>query len=66
MRDHLNDPGSMDTYETRITPNRNGKHVIRMEFGAKNAFGAMIRHTAIGEVDNATCDAVLVDVSVGG
>ena len=66
VRDTLNDPGSMETFETRITPNNNGKHVIRMEFGAKNAFGGVVRHTALGEVDNTTCDAVLVDVFVGG
>ena len=63
VRDLLNDPGSMKTYKTTITPNRNGTHVIRMEFGATNAYGAMVRHTATGEVDNVTCEATLVNVN---
>ena len=63
VRARLNDPGSMKTYETRITPVVGGEHRIIMEFGAKNAFGGMVRHTATGRVDHETCKAVLGNIS---
>lgn len=47
---------------TRTTPldETTGKHTIAMDFGARNAFGGMVRSIAIGFVDNKTCDAALV------
>ncbi len=63
VKGHLNDPDSMKTYETRISPvNADGRHLIVMEFGAKNAFGGMIRNTASGWVDNETCRASLLGI----
>lgn len=61
----LNDPDSMKTYETRIAPAEEGTdgrlgHFIIMEFGATNAFGAMMRSIATGWVDNETCEATLL------
>ena len=61
---HLNDPGSLEPYETRVgpaVPDSAGVlgHAIVMEFGARNAFGGMVRHTARGWVNNETCDATL-------
>jgi hypothetical protein len=33
-----------------------------MTFGAGNAFGGMVRHTAIGWIDHDSCEATLVSV----
>ena len=62
VRALLNDPDSMDTYETRITPvdTSNNTHIIFMDFGAKNAFGGMVRSTAAGFVNHTNCNALLV------
>ena len=63
VRDELNDPGSMKTYSTRITPvDENGYHTIIMDFGANNAFGGMVRNAAVGLVDNETCEAGLIGI----
>ena len=62
IRRQLNDPGSMETYETRISPVSAGKRQIRVDFGAKNAFGGMVRRTGIGTVDHASCSATLLDI----
>ena len=63
IRDNLNDPGSMDTLETRITPvNEDGLHGVSLEFTAKNAFGGNVRHEATGFVDNDTCEATLLSI----
>ena len=64
VKDNLNDPNSMETYETRITPvvtDSNGQrgHAVVMEFGARNAFGGMVRNTARGWIDHDTCAATL-------
>ena len=60
----LKDPNSMEVHETRIGPAAPGSdgvlgHAIVMEFGARNAFGGMVRHTARGWVDHETCTATL-------
>ena len=64
VRDELNDPGSMETVETRITPVRpdSGQHVIIMEFTAKNAFGGRVRGEALGYVHPETCKATLIGI----
>ena len=60
VRRRLNDPGSMETHETRIGPvDSSGRHRIIMDFSAKNAFGGRVRNTATGWVDNRTCEATL-------
>lgn len=60
IRNRLNDPGSMETIETVITPvDARGDHAIVLEFTAKNAFGGRVRHMAFGIVDNSTCEATL-------
>ena len=65
MRDRLNDPGSMKTYETRITPvdtDEHGTgHYIVMDFGSRNSFGGMARANAYGWVDHVTCEAILLN-----
>lgn len=63
VRDQLNDPGSLKTYETRIgRVAQENRHRIEMDLGATNLFGAMVRLTAYGWVDNATCKATLTSV----
>ena len=58
VRDRFNDPNSMETLSTRITPVDDfGDHYIIMEFTAKNAFGGVVRNTATAIVDNETCEA---------
>ena len=60
IRDQLNDPGSMETHSTRITPvSAAGTHTVLMDFSAANAFGGMVRNTAYGWVDHETCEAEL-------
>ena len=63
VRDQLKDPSSMEAHETRIWPvNSLGRHEVVMDFGARNSFGGMVRHTATGWVDNETCEAELLAV----
>ena len=64
VKRQLNDPGSMETFETRITPvDTSGKHVVFMDFGARNGFGGMVRSTARGTVDNETCEVTLLGIT---
>ncbi len=59
----LNDPNSLETLETRITPvGADGLHNVRMKFTAKNALGGRIRHEAWATVNNETCEATLLDI----
>ena len=63
VRQQLNDPDSMETHETRIAPaGTSNQHRIIISFGARNAFGGMVRHTAIGWIDHDSCEATLVSV----
>ena len=62
VRNKLNDPSSMETFETRVSPVENGKHEIIMEFGARNAFGGMVRKLAIGTYDHKTCEPALLAI----
>ena len=63
VRKRLNDPGSMETLETRIKPaNKNGWHPVRMEFTAKNALGGRIRKVAVGKISTVTCESRLVRI----
>ena len=63
VREHLNDPGSMETHGTRIAPvDAEGDHLIIMDFGSRNAFGGMIRSEAVGVVNNETCEATLLSI----
>ncbi|MCY3544236.1 MAG: hypothetical protein OXH22_09365 [Chloroflexi bacterium] len=62
VKQRLNDPSSMETFETRVTPVKDGKHEIIMEFGAKNAFGGMVRSFAFGTYDHQTCEPTLTRI----
>ncbi len=60
----LHDPDSMKTYSTSITPVMagTGKHRLVMDYGARNAFGAMVRNQAKADIDPDTCEATLLTV----
>ena len=60
VRDFLNDPGSMETYDTQVSPVENGEHYIKMDFGARNKYGGMERITAVGIYDHETCKATFL------
>ena len=60
----LNDPKSLEEIETWISPLRNGRHRIRMEFTAENIFGGRLRYTAYGSVDTETCEDFDSDVTI--
>ena len=62
VRERLTDPGSMETFETRVSPVKNGKHEILMDFGARNAFGGMVRKIAYGTYDHKTCEPTLISI----
>jgi hypothetical protein len=56
----LRDPSSFEHDETRITPEKNGKHTVFMRYRARNGFGGMNVATAAAQVDHVTCDATLL------
>ena len=58
----LNAPSSLETLETLIGPVQDGKHRVRMDFTAKNQYGGRVRYTALADIDNLTCTAVLTSV----
>lgn len=63
VEQNLKDPGSMRIDNTNITPvNVSGSHVISMEFGARNAFGATVQSRAMGMVDSKTCGVTLIGI----
>ncbi len=60
VKEGLRDPDSFEHDETRITPEKNGKHNVIMKYRARNGFGGMNVATAIAEVDHTTCHATLI------
>lgn len=57
----LNDPDSFEHVETRIgSIGPNGAHLMKMDFRARNAFGALILSTATARVWNDDCEAELI------
>jgi hypothetical protein len=60
IKQQLRDPDSFQHDETRITPEKDGKHTVFMRYRAKNGFGGMNVETAVAEVDHNTCDATII------
>lgn len=63
IRDVLNDPGSMETHGTYYNASdsiADGEITIRLNYGARNAFGGMVRADAVGVMDVDTCRIVEV------
>lgn len=56
VQDQLNDPDSYEHIGTTFVPKPNGLGYARMEFRAKNGFGALIASEAIGEFNLETCE----------
>ena len=53
----------METHETRIAPaGVDGQHFVQLTFGARNAFGGMVRAVAVGTADSETCNATLIEI----
>ena len=64
IKQQLSDPGSMEVIGTRIVPvNEWQKHVIHVDFTARNAFGGRVRSTAIGSVDHETCAVTFIGIT---
>lgn len=67
IRERLNDPGSMETHGTFYNPSdsvADGTIRIRLNYGARNSFGGMVRNDAIGEMNVRTCEVSIV--TLGG
>lgn len=63
VKSKMRDPASFKHVETRITSrNKNGKHVIFMDYRAKNGFGGVNIATAKGIVDNTTCKHIITQL----
>ena len=60
IRERLNDPGSMETFGTYFTNGfalePDGRLMVRMEWGARNAFGGMVRKESVGYLDLDSCE----------
>lgn len=54
----LRDPDSFDHIDTRITPVKEGRHTVIMNYRARNGFGGMNVEQAIGQVDHESCEVV--------
>lgn len=54
----LRDPDSFEHIETRITPNKEGKHTVFLKYRARNGFGGMNVEQAIGQVDHESCEVI--------
>lgn len=64
IRERLNDPGSMETHATYFSDSddlTDGTMLIRMDYGARNQLGGMVRTNAFGEMDIRTCEVTITD-----
>ena len=60
----MRDPKSFEHVETRIGPvKESGKHIILMDYRAKNGFGGLNLSTATGTVDNSTCQHKVITLN---
>ncbi len=68
VRELLNDPGSMETHGTYFNSDEDisdGTMTIRMDYGARNQLGGMVRTDAIAEMNVRTCEVTVIDYGVG-
>ena len=61
VREQLNDPESMTTHATYYVRRSSGEFILRMDYGARNAFGGMVRTEAIAVMDTNTCEVTVLD-----
>lgn len=60
-KDNLNDPGSFEHDETRITPvDADGNHTVIMDYRAKNGFGGVVRGAIMAKINSSNCSLVEV------
>ena len=58
-KENLNDPGSFEHDETRITPvNDQGQHSVIMKYRAKNGFGGVVRGSILAVIRQSDCALV--------
>lgn len=63
LKNSLNDPGSYEHVETRITPvNSDGVHTAYVTFRARNGFGGLVLSKATVIVDNETCNNAVLEI----
>ena len=49
VKERMNDPGSFEHVETRVTPaDGAGRHKLYMKFRGRNAFGGLVVNRAVG------------------
>ena len=61
VKNYLNDPDSFEAIVTRISPvNENGRHILTMDYRARNSFGAMVKAQATATVENDGCEATIL------
>lgn len=61
VKNNLKDPDSYKHKETRITPAlKDGKHILVMEYRAKNSFGGYVINSVMASVDSDTCQATVL------
>ena len=64
VRELLNDPDSMETHGTYFNTEEDisdGTMTIRMDYGARNQLGGMVRTDAIAEMNVRTCEVTVID-----
>jgi len=61
VREVLNDPNSMTTHATYYGRSSSGEFILRMDYGARNAFGGMVRTEATAVMDTDTCEVTVLD-----
>ena len=54
----MRNPDSFDHIETRITPVKDGKHILTMKYRGQNGFGGMSVESVIATIDNKSCTAL--------
>jgi len=60
VENSMRNPDSFDHVETRITPVKDGQHVLTMKYRGQNGFGGMSLESVIATIDNKTCTALSV------
>ena len=55
-----NENASFEHINSKITPERDGAHILYMEYRARNGFGGMVVHEAKALVNNATCNVTVL------
>lgn len=60
VKAQLRDPDSFEHEETKIMPEKNGKHAVLMRYRAKNGFGGVNRGRVAATIDHESCAAEIL------